>query len=69
MALMKQVNRVIKYTYPNLKITAIRGDGYVYFVDGDGYRTIESIYANPTSTSTPDMTRMCVENLADVAKQ
>jgi hypothetical protein len=69
MAIMKEVNRVIKYTYPQLKITAIRGDGYVYFSDEDGFHTIASIYTNPTTTSTCDMVKMCVESIADVATE
>jgi len=63
MANMKAVNKGIKEEFlGDIGIEAVRGDGYVYFIDS-GLDKIESIMSNPTSTSTEDMIRMCVANI------
>lgn len=64
MANMREVNKAIKAAHPELKVEAVRGDGYVYF-DGEGFDEIPSIYSNPVGTSTSDMIRMCVEAVSE----
>lgn len=66
MANMREVNKAIKATFPNLKLEAVRGDGYVYF-DGEGFDAIPSIMANPVATKTADMVRMCLESVSEYA--
>lgn len=65
MANMKHVNQYIKTNYPNLDIEAIRGSGYVYFDGLHGFGCIDSIWSNPTTTSTSDLADMCLQNIAD----
>jgi hypothetical protein len=69
MANMKAVNKGIKEAFGcDLGIKAVRGDGYVYFhgLHGlCGFDNVESIMTHPVSTSTEDVTRMCVENIKD----
>ena len=47
-------------------LEAVRGDGYVYFDGADGFDKVESVYANPVTTPTDEMTRFCLEAIADV---
>ena len=70
MANFKQVNNAVKKEYPAMDIVVYRGQGYVYFDGLDG-ENIESIYSNPTSTSTKDMIRMVLGNIGDyiISKQ
>lgn len=67
MANMREVNKAIKAAHPELKVEAVRGDGYVYF-DGEGFDEIPSIYSNPVGTSTADMIRMCVEAVSEYSR-
>jgi len=63
MANMKAVNKGIKEAFlGDIGIEAVRGNGYVYFIDS-GLDKIESVMSNPTSTSTEDMIRLCVDNI------
>jgi hypothetical protein len=63
MANMKAVNKGIKEAFGcDLGIKAVRGDGYVYFIDS-GFDKIESIMTHPVSTSTEDMIRLCIDNI------
>jgi hypothetical protein len=64
MANMAQVNKALKATYPLLDIEVVRGEGYVYFDGDDGFDKIDSIFVNPTSTSTADLTRIVIEAVA-----
>ena len=57
---------MIKHQFPKLNIVAVRGDGYVYFDGTDGYLELDNIYANPASTSTDDMFRLCKEEIESV---
>ena len=60
---MKAVNKGIKEAFlGDIGIEAVRGNGYVYFIDS-GLDKIESVMSNPTSTSTEDMIRLCVDNI------
>tara|TARA_R110000787_G_C13154576_1_gene418919 strand:+ start:286 stop:495 length:210 start_codon:yes stop_codon:yes gene_type:complete len=65
MAIFKQVNQQIQAHYRTLDIELVRGDGYAYFVGNDGFDQIGSVYANPTTTSTEDMTRLALEAIED----
>lgn len=65
MANMKQVNQYIKTNFPNLKIEAVRGEGYVYFDGDDGFGKVNSIYAHPVSTSTEDMVDFVMQEIQD----
>lgn len=62
MAQFHKVNRQIKKQFPALDIEVIRGEGYVYFIGEDGYK-LDSIMTHPTSTSTEDLIRMCVDEI------
>lgn len=66
MANMRDVNKAIKQWFPNLEIEAVRGDGYVYFVHSDKYEQLESVYANPPTTPTGEMIRLCLEQIQDI---
>lgn len=66
MANMREVNKAIKATFPDLKLEAVRGDGYVYF-DGEGFDDIPSVMANPVATKTADMVRLCLESVSEFA--
>lgn len=61
MANMKEVNKVLKAKYPHLDIEAVRGQGYVYFVLG--VHDVDSLYANPVSTSTEILSRLVLEHI------
>ena len=63
MANFKMVNKAVKEKFPTLDIEVVRGDGYVYFIGDDGYDTLESIYTHPVSTSTEDVTRLCIDEI------
>lgn len=66
MANFKHVNQYIKTNYPNYDITAVRGDGYVYFEGDDGFNKVESIYgADPVATSTSDMVDIVLQQIQD----
>tara|TARA_R110000868_G_scaffold123045_2_gene326059 strand:+ start:2327 stop:2557 length:231 start_codon:yes stop_codon:yes gene_type:complete len=68
MAVFRTVNRVVKATYPGRDIQAVAGRGYVYFVGDDGHDTIDSIFVHPQNTSTADVTRLVLEEIADAIK-
>lgn len=63
MANMKIVNQYIKTNFPDLKVEAVRGEGYIYFDGDDGFDKIESIYVNPVSISTDDLVNIVMEVL------
>jgi hypothetical protein len=63
MANMRHVNQHIKSNFPDLKVEAVRGEGYVYFDGEDGFDKIESIYVNPVSISTDDLIEIIMETL------
>lgn len=60
MANFRKVNAEIK-AITGMDIEAVRGEGYVYFDGKDGFDKIESIYANPVTTPTDEMTLFCIE--------
>ena len=62
MANMRIVNQYIKTNFPDLKVEAVRGEGYVYF-DGEDGLDIGSIYVNPVSISTDDLMEIIMETL------
>jgi hypothetical protein len=64
---MAQVNKAIRKRFPKRHIEAIRGDGYVWFcgLDTD---VIASVFANPPTTPTEDMIRICIEEIERVFK-
>jgi hypothetical protein len=63
MANMRHVNQYIKTNFPDLKVEAVRGEGYVYFDGEDGFDKIESIYVNPVSISTDVLVGIIMETL------
>jgi len=63
MANMRHVNQYIKTNFPDLRVEAVRGEGYVYFDGEDGFDKIESIYVNPVSISTDDLIEIIMETL------
>ena len=63
MANMRHVNQYIKTNFPDLKVEAVRGEGYVYFDGEDDFDKIESIYVNPVSISTDDLMEIIMETL------
>lgn len=65
MANFKKVNAEIK-AITGMDIEAVRGDGYVYFDGEDGFDKVASVYANPVTTPTADMTRFCLEAIHEV---
>ena len=66
MANFAAVNKTLKATYPALDIEAVRGNGYVYFDGKDGFDKIDSIWVNPTSTSTTALTRFVIEAVSEL---
>ena len=60
---MRHVNQYIKTNFPDLKVEAVRGEGYVYFDGEDDFDKIESIYVNPVSISTDDLMEIIMETL------
>lgn len=62
MANFKEVNAYIKTNFPDLDIVAVRGEGYVYFIGTDADE-LESIFTNPTTTSTSDLVEMVMEEI------
>lgn len=60
---MIAVNSAIRKAYPTLDVEAVRGDGYVYFCGNDAYDRLDSLYANPVSTKTAEMVRLCLEEI------
>lgn len=64
MANMKIVNASIKKHFPDADIVAVRGCGYVYFDGDDGFGKVESIMANPTTTATEDLIRICQDEIS-----
>lgn len=62
MANFNQVNKAVRQKFNTLDIEVERGEGYVYFSGDDGLE-IESIMVHPTSTSTEDMIRLCVDEI------
>lgn len=69
MANMREVNKAIKKQFPDKDIEAVRGDGYIFFDGDDGFDKIQSIFSNPTTTSTPDMIRMVLEQIREYLHQ
>jgi len=65
MANFKKVNAEIK-AITGMDIEAVRGDGYVFFDGDDGFDKVASVYANPVTTPTDEMTRFCIEAVNDV---
>ncbi len=65
MANFKEVNKAIA-AKTGMDIEAVRGDGYVHFDGEDGFDKVPSVYANPVTTPTDEMTRFCLEAIADV---
>ena len=65
MANFKKVNAEIK-AITGMDIEAVRGDSYVYFDGEDGFDKVTSIYANPVTTPTDEMTRFCLEAIHEV---
>lgn len=63
MANFRDVNKAVSKRFPDLDIEVVRGDGYVYFAGNGKYHEIDSIYTNPTTTSTEDVTRMAIESI------
>lgn len=63
MANLKIVNSEIKKLYPTFDIKVIRGQGYVYFDGEDGFDKIDSLYVNPTSTTTNDLINMVADSV------
>tara|TARA_R110000824_G_scaffold26638_1_gene91340 strand:+ start:192 stop:392 length:201 start_codon:yes stop_codon:yes gene_type:complete len=59
MANFAKVNRAIRASFPGLKIEAVRGYGYVYFV-GEDADASDSICAHPVFTPTADVIRMAI---------
>ena len=68
MANMVSVNTALRAAYPALDIEAVRGSGYVYFDGDDGFGKIDSIFAHPSSTSTPDMIRLVIDAVSTIKK-
>lgn len=66
MANMREVNKAIKQAFPNLDVRAVRSDGYVYYDGKDGFGKIESLFCNPSTTPTEDMTRIVLEDINNV---
>jgi hypothetical protein len=60
MANFKKVNSAINHEFPNLAVEVVRGVGYVYFV---GDLEIDSIMTHPTSTSSEDLIRLCLDSI------
>lgn len=65
MANMREVNNAIREAFPALDIVAVRGNGYIYFDGDDGFDKINSVYSHPLGTSTPVMTRLCINEIRD----
>ena len=65
MANFRKVNAEIK-AITGMDIEAVRGDGYVYFDGEDGFDKVASVYANPVTTPTDEMTRFCLEAIHGV---
>ena len=61
MANMKDVNKALSKEFPTLDVVAVRGTGYIYFTGKDGWEMVKSVWVNPTTTSTPDTVRLCIE--------
>ena len=61
MANFRTVNRSIMNSFPDSGIVVVRGPGYVYFNDPE----IEAIMTHPTSTSTGDVIRLCIDVISD----
>lgn len=66
MANFKEVNKAVKAAFPHLDIEVVRGQGYVYYCGEDGFDKINSLYANPTSTTTASMIRMVLADILEV---
>lgn len=66
MANMKTVNYHIKNHFPDLDIELVKGDGYFYFDGKDGFDKVNSIFSNPSTTSTSDITFMAISEIEDV---
>lgn len=65
MANMKDVNKALLKEFSTLNVVAVRGSGYIYFTGRDGWEIVESVWVNPTTTSTPDTVRLCIEAVAE----
>jgi len=52
MANFRTVNAALARAFPDLDVSVVRGDGYVYFDGDDGYGKITSIYVHPPTVST-----------------
>ena len=69
MANFRQVNSAIQKhlaskTLPvGTDFRAVRGVGYVYFIEAIGCPEVPSLMAHPTSTTTETMTRLCLEGI------
>jgi hypothetical protein len=66
MANFREVNKAIKKLHPTEKLEVVRGEGYFYIVpEGDYADWPQSIYSNPTTTSTQDAIRLAEESIRD----
>jgi hypothetical protein len=65
MANMREVNKAIKNTYPNLDIVLYRGDGYFYFGGLHG-EILHSVWSHPPATSTENAIKFALSNIKDV---
>ena len=66
MAQFHKVNATIKQQYPDLNVEAVPcPNQYVYFCGRDGLGKVDSVFAHPFSTTTEDMTRLCLWAVED----
>lgn len=65
MAIFSVVNKAIKSKFPELKITCVRGAGYVYFTNDDGMSEPKSIMVHPVNTSTEQLTEWAIQEIED----
>jgi hypothetical protein len=65
MANFREVNKAIRKAFPGLDVQAVRGHGYIYFSGADGFDKVDSVYVDPVQTSTANVIRFVLENIAD----
>lgn len=65
MAIFSVVNKAIKSKFPELKITCVRGAGYVYFTNDDGMSEPKSIMVHPVNTSTEQLTEWAIQEIEE----
>lgn len=65
MAVFSVVNKAIKSQFPELKVTCVRGAGYVYFTNDDGMSEPKSIMVHPVNTSTEQLTEWAIQEIED----